>query len=451
MEAIKDYGAFGLALLLAGATFVAPEPARVPLLLVAGLVGSAGFVLRSARTGIGAAAFLAFGCAAYLFSLKLKTSQGPSLCNINDVINCDVINNSAASEVGGVPIALLGMGLYLGLGFASLMSPGATPRFYQFVGLVNIVNLVYSAYLAYEAARIGAVCVMCLTMYASHGLMLWGALRGLKASGEKLLDGLVEMATSNTTLVTGGTFGLVVLVGMSSWSSATARKGTGTIDRPAVEQPGSAPKASAFPPDLLTTPRGPVSLSGTEPVYGNPNAPYQVLEFADYGCPHCAIAAAEVKELVKQFPEIQVRFRPFPLTSQCNPSMQRDMGPERCQAALAAKCAGRQGKFWELNNLIFANQNNLSDGDLAFMAGQVGVDLPQWEACMADPTAHAELRADAEAGAAAGIEGTPSFFLKGTHGDRWIEVSSGAAGVATAVSAHLNGVKLPEPGPPHTH
>jgi protein-disulfide isomerase/uncharacterized membrane protein len=448
MDALKDYGAFGLAVVLAAGGMVGPPEARVILLLLAALAVCVGFIMRSARAGIGASAFLAFGAAAYLFSLKLKSTEGPSLCNINEVFNCDVINTSAASEVAGVPIALLGMGLYMGIGIGALMKPSSTPRYLQFAGLINIVNIVYSVYLAYVASQIGAVCVMCLTMYAAHVLMLWGAIKGLKQLGKSLFDDIAPVFLSTSAMITVGTFGIITLVGMSTWNTASARKGPGIV-RPAPATGGEKPQTPALRADALSVPRGPVGLSGTEPVLGNPNAPYMVIEFADYACPHCAMAAKEVKELVKMYPEVQVRFRPFPLTSQCNPDMERDMGVERCLAAMSGKCAQRQGKFWEMSSLMFANQSNLTGPDLSFMAGQIELDVPAWEACMGDPAIAADVQADALAGSMAGLAGTPTFFLKGTHGDRWVEVHEGVGGIVAAVSAHMTGQAMPEPGPPH--
>ena len=446
MDALKDYGAFGLAVLLAGGSVAAPENLRLPLLLIAALVASVGFALRSARSGVGAGAFLAFGCASYLFAQKLKATEGPSLCNINEVFNCDAVNASEASELFGVPVALLGMGVYLGLGIASLLKAEATPRLFTFAFWINVVNTLFSIYLGYESAQIGAVCVMCLTMYASHLVMLGAAWKGLREEGQRPTDGLGQLATSTSTLVTAASFGIVVLVGMSSWSTASARK-PGLTPRPAPHAASDGPAGPTVPAGVVTTPRGPVGLAGHEPVLGDPQAPYLVLEFADYACPHCAMASKEVKQLVQMYPEVQVRFRPFPLTSQCNPSMQRDSGPERCQAAIAAKCAHRQGKFWDMSNLMFANQHNLTDPDLQFMAGQIGLDLPAWEQCMGDATVRAEVEADALAGAQAGLMGTPTFFLKGAYGDQWVEVQ-GVGGIAAVVNAHQSGQPLPTPGPP---
>jgi len=445
MDALKDFGAFGLAAILALAGLAVSDDYQLICFLAAGLAASLGFVVRNARTGIAATSFLCFGASAYLFSLKLASAEGPSLCNINEVLNCDVINNSPQSEMFGVPIALLGMGFYLGLALAALTKPATTPKLFTLTTAFGIVNVLYSIYLGYVSSQIGAVCVMCITLYVGNALLLGAGLWGAKQEGTNFLEDLPASATSTTTLVLVGTFAIVLLVGMSSVSSAPSG---GRIARPDPAQPAGP---QSLPPGILTQPRGTVALAGTEPVYGDPNAPYVVLEYADYGCPHCAMAAVEIKQLVNEFPEIQVRFRPFPLTAACNPVLEADRGPERCNAAKATKCAHRQGKFWEMNGLVFANQTSMTDADLAFMANQVGLDMAGWQQCMVDPSVDAEVQADALAGGQAGLMGTPSFYLKGTHGDQWVEVQQGVPNIAKAVSAHMAGAKMPAPGPPPTH
>jgi protein-disulfide isomerase len=171
------------------------------------------------------------------------------------------------------------------------------------------------------------------------------------------------------------------------------------------------------------------------------------VEWADYGCPHCALAAQELPELIKQMPNVQLRFKVFPLSGLCNPALESQEGGERCQAAAAAECARGQDKFYELQHLIFVNQTNLSDSELTFMAKQVGLDMDAWTACFEGQEVWEGIRADAEAGLRAGVMGTPAMFLKGTHGDTFIELHAGAAGAFALIQAQQNGTSLPPPGP----
>lgn len=413
------------------------------------LLVCAGAIARDARKGTLATAILAFCSNAYLYSRKLESAAGDSRCNINDVMNCDIVNTSAASEMFGLPITLFGMAFYAGLALAAMLHERNTPRFFQISGLFAIVNLGYSAYLAWESKQLGAVCVVCISIYIANALLFWAAWKGLKEGESGLFDDLGSALTAWTTLILASTFGMVVLVGAGHWrAQGAASDPIERIEKHRGEEVD--PNDPEVLAQLYSEPRGPITLDGSEPVLGNPDAPYQLVEWADYGCPHCARASTEVAQLVRENPDFSVRFKVFPLTSQCNPGIEADGGPERCRAAQATECARRQAdeKFWHLSHLIFANQSHMDDDSLRFMAEQAELDMGAWNTCMDDDTVLEGIRADAMAGLRTGIFGTPSFFMKGTHGDTWIEVPAGVPAAYLLSEAHKNGVALKPPGPP---
>lgn len=445
MEAVSRYGLMGAAALAALLGLVmqnGPEGASLVAWLAAALLACAEVIRRSPRHGILATSALAFGSNAYLFSRKLEGASGPSLCNVNDVLNCDVVNTSAASELFGLPVTLYGMAFFLGLGFATLYHPRSTPRLYQITALLSGVGVLFSAYLAVEASRLGAFCALCATIYVACGLLVWAALRGLKVEGSKLFDGIADAFGSTSGLTIMGTFLVVVMVGAGSWQQRT--------DLPSATSNGGAPGANPLV-GLYSVPKGEVVLDGNEPILGDPSAPYLVVEWADYGCPHCARAARDFEQIVREYPAVQVRFKAFPLSGACNPAIPQDSGPDRCRAALATRCAQQQGKFWEMNHLVFKNIGYMAEGDLAHMARQVGLDTEAWAQCMVDPTMMEKVRADALAGARAGVHGTPAIFVKGLYGDGFVEVQRGPEAVVRLIEAREAGVSMPPPGPPHSH
>lgn len=442
---------FGLAIALALGGFAVDEGYQVVMWLIAAVTFCTGSVVRNPRTGALFTALMCFGSNGYLFTQKLDAASGPSICNINQVLNCDIVNSSDASMMFGLPITLYGMGFYLGLTLAAMFHEKTTPKFHQMSGLFAIINLIYSAYLAYESTVIGAVCVMCISIYVGNALLLWAALRGLKEDGVKLFDSPANafMGTSMMSIV--GSFLMVVFVGSGTWSQsqgvqigddiASSSGGKGEVDTTSPE----------FLSTLYASPKGKITLDGTEPILGNPDAPYLIVEWADYGCPHCARAASDLHDLVKEMPEVQVRFKVFPLSGLCNPGLQSEDRPDRCRAAHAVECGGQQEKFWELQHLVFVNQTHMADEDLRFMAEQAGLDMPAWDTCFADPSIMEGVRADAMAGVQAGVMGTPAMYLKGTHGDQFVEMTRGAQGVYVLIEAQKAGVTLLPPGPPIQH
>ena len=445
MEYAKKFGLFALAGLVGIAGFLAGEWALMCWLLAAA-IAAAGVIDRSTRWGIVATAALGLGASAYLFRQKLAAA-GPSICNINDVINCDIVNNSPQSEIAGMPISLLGAGFFLGVAVAGVLAKDAAWRLYQVTALLAGLGVLYSVYLAFVASQLGAICVMCITIYLCTALLAYAGWRGTQAAGTPLLDGLQAVPTSLGFVTIAATLAIVVLVG----NSAVSAKGS----NPALQEitgERRTGQAAAPAPDLIdqlatsyAKMKGPVELTGTEPVLGDPNAPYLVVEFADYGCPHCAEASVQLKQLVNQLPEVQVRFRPFALSGACNPALASQEGPERCRAAMAAECAHKQGKFWEVSSTIFANQRDLSDDMFARAVEQNGLDLEAWATCMQDRETVRAIAEHGIAGARAGVAGTPALFLRGTHGDEFIEVCWGPEAVLALIEAHQSGVTLPPP------
>lgn len=155
------------------------------------------------------------------------------------------------------------------------------------------------------------------------------------------------------------------------------------------------------PPEL---PRMEVSVDD-DPMKGNKDAKVTVVQFAEFQCPYCGKAKETVDQVMKDYDgKIRLVFRDFPLS----------FHPRAIPAAVAANCAGEQGKYWEMFDQLMSNQRALEDSDLESYAKASGVkDMGQWKTCLSDPKQLAEVQADAEAGNELGVTGTPAFFING--------------------------------------
>ncbi len=428
------------------------EGLALAAVLVAAVLSCAGLVWWSPRWGMAAAAALGAASSGYLFSRKLDAS-GPSICNVSDVVNCDVVNTSANSELMGIPIALLGVGFFVGVAAAAVFASTPRHRMFQIVASLAAVGVAYSVFLAIAAAQLGAVCPMCMTIYACCALLVWGGWLGARRDGVGITDRFTEAALSVHTVVIAFVFLGIVAVGQSAWSSARARTSTGRVfDALAEADPAAdpGPELAMQITDLYARPAAALPLEGDEPRRGRADAPITILEFADYGCPHCAEAGDVIEDLVRTVPQVQVRFRVFPLSGFCNPVLEPSSptGTEleigRCRAALAAHCAGANGKFWEYTDGVFAGQPDLSDERLMEVASNVGLDPGALQTCMADPASARAVRDDALAGASLRLQGTPAFFVVGLAPEP-IEVCGGIQGVLALLQAKSQGVELPAP------
>jgi protein-disulfide isomerase len=154
-----------------------------------------------------------------------------------------------------------------------------------------------------------------------------------------------------------------------------------------------------------------LSLRNDELAIGSPNAPLTLVEFTDYQCPFCRrfheTTFADIKRNYVDTGKLRFISRDFPL----------DMHNNAMRASLAAHCAGDQGKFWELRDLMIANGNRLDQPSIDLYAKQLKLDSDRLDKCIASGTYQARVDQDLAEGKAAGINGTPSFLLGRTGKD----------------------------------
>jgi len=136
---------------------------------------------------------------------------------------------------------------------------------------------------------------------------------------------------------------------------------------------------------------------------GNVNAGITLVEYGDFQCPYCRRAYPLVKHLLKEKgDELHFVFRNFPLS---------EIHPHAYIAAVTAEAAGKQGQFWEMHDLIFENQNKLSENYLLSLAERMRLDLTKFAADLKSKVIRKKIETDFEGGIRSGVNGTPTFFL----------------------------------------
>ncbi|ACL67411.1 DSBA oxidoreductase [Anaeromyxobacter dehalogenans 2CP-1] len=147
-----------------------------------------------------------------------------------------------------------------------------------------------------------------------------------------------------------------------------------------------------------------VEVAATGPSKGPNDAPITIVEFSDFQCPFCVRAEPTVKDVMAAYPgKVRVVYRDFPLPS-------HDLAPK---AAEAAHCAGDQGKYWEMHDRLFAANGKLAVDDLKGYAREVGADGAKFDRCLESGEKAPVVQEHHKAGEAAGVSGTPAFFING--------------------------------------
>lgn len=167
-----------------------------------------------------------------------------------------------------------------------------------------------------------------------------------------------------------------------------------------VQQPGNGAKVDVSVDD--------------DPVLGNKNAKVTIIEFSDYQCPFCRAfwkdALAQIKKDYIDTGKARFIYRDYPLS----------FHPMAMPSAQAAECADDQGKYWEMHDKIFGEEEKLGQGtvtyavdDLKKWAVAIGLNSAQFNQCFDSGKYKAEVEKDMADGTAAGVSGTPSTFING--------------------------------------
>ena len=154
-------------------------------------------------------------------------------------------------------------------------------------------------------------------------------------------------------------------------------------------------------------PAGPVRANVADaPFLGRADAPVTIVEFSDYQCPFCqrffATTLPALKAEYVATGKVRYVFRDYPIDQ---------LHPQARKAAEAAHCAGDQGKFWEMHDVLFQNSTALAGPQLVDHARAVGLDSAAFSECVSSGRHAARVDQGAKDAAAAGVQGTPGFVI----------------------------------------
>lgn len=179
----------------------------------------------------------------------------------------------------------------------------------------------------------------------------------------------------------------VIVVGLIIWGMIAAGKKSADIS------------ASLPLPDQITS---------SDWIKGNASSTVTVVEYSDFQCPACAAYFPLVERLIKENANLRLVYRHFPLPQHAN----------AIPASLASEAAGKQGKFWEMYDMIFSTQKDWeasTDSATIFSgyAQKLGLDMTKYAADVASKEIKDKITASVAAGQKAGIDSTPTFYVNG--------------------------------------
>jgi len=148
---------------------------------------------------------------------------------------------------------------------------------------------------------------------------------------------------------------------------------------------------------------------GHLPVRGDENAPVTMVEFSDFECPFCEQfyqdTLGQIEKDYVDTGKVKIYYRHYPLS----------FHPSAHKLAVASECANEQGKFWEMHDKIFDNQQagDFADDTIIGWAGDIGLNTDTFASCLSSDKYDDIINTDLTDGTTAGVDGTPSFFVDG--------------------------------------
>ncbi|MFH2063233.1 MAG: thioredoxin domain-containing protein [bacterium] len=148
-------------------------------------------------------------------------------------------------------------------------------------------------------------------------------------------------------------------------------------------------------------------INDSDHAVGPTDAAVTLFVYSDFECPYCGRFHLSVKQLIADLgDQVQVVFRNYPLS----------FHPNARPAANAAECAGEQGKFWEFADGLFEDQSLLGASRYKELATRVGLNVSQFDDCVAKSKFDAKISSDLSGGMTAGVQGTPGTIIVGSDG-----------------------------------
>lgn len=347
-----------------------------------------------------------------------STGATNAACNINATVNCDAVALSKYAELFNIPLGVYGLGYFTAMAIlAATVAFNLKTKAQNWPTwlLLSASGIVASLVLGIiSLVSLNLVCIVCIVIYAITivqavtAYLIYKKSSKEKSGNKTLFDSKnVFSGLSNAGLVLGLVVGGFVFLKPKSELPLHLQDTPGKHDGMATVQPN-------IPSVEIPLNRTPYSGFGEDYRLGSDEAKVVITEFADYQCPACASAKTLLDELHKKMGnQILIVFKNYPLSNQCNSSVQSDMHSHSCNIARLARCAGKKGRFWEFHRKAFDEQRSASLEQAKVWGKTVGLSDQEMDTCLTSKDILAKIQDDVALGNKIGVDSTPTIFING--------------------------------------
>jgi protein-disulfide isomerase/uncharacterized membrane protein len=392
------------------------------------------------------------------------TAAVSQVCGEGAQSGCETVARSRYSQVGGMPLAAVGLFFALSVGALLLLCLLAGPESRDAAAALALLAFVIAltvdvVLLGVQVVAIHAFCRLCLLTYALNAfalVLLVPARRDGSVVGEAISKRDGRLAFGGWALTTLALAAGICAAEKGLDSREKVRASTVLGTAPAALP--SLPPASSLPPaepgteaqryqeearvateqarrlqEILDNPQKleqyfaqkaarefdanpvfPLKLDGV-PAKGATAGPIKVVEFSDFLCPFCRnVAGAFAGYLPQTANRVTVYYKNYPLDSLCNPNIKQTIHEGACWLAMGGLCAQEQNGFWPYHDKVFSAELQKPEAkDVIQLATDAGLDAAAMQACLSSGRMKDRLAAQIEEGREGGVSGTPTLFING--------------------------------------
>lgn len=336
-----------------------------------------------------------------------------SFCSINELIDCDGVAKTGHSQFFGIPLAFWGLFLYFVFLFFTFIDKiqkieikgfkifGFTEVFKHpesYISALGIIAFFISMILAFVSIfEIHKICILCFFTYILNLLIGLYAkpdnenyIEVFKTSFKDFVDAvkIKKYAIAFAILI-------IAAIGVLTYTTVS------NVLAPQVK----------LQKELETYSKSDgTSYKASGNMLGDKNAALVVHEYTDYQCPFCFVLNTMTMRAVSELSNVKVVHHNLPLDMECNPSLTSQMHAGSCKLAKYAIAAGYQGKYWDMNNMLFDKEYENEEEMLAD-AKKLGLNIEKLkEDAYSEKTAQ-ELRKEIDEATNLGIDGTPAIRI----------------------------------------
>lgn len=331
-----------------------------------------------------------------------------SFCSVNTFIDCDGVAKTTHAVFCGIPLCIWGVILYLFVLFLIYVDKLKTIKYLGFLkafknplsylfGLGFFSFLISMSLACISIFELKKLCILCVFTYILNLIIALTAVVGYKRMPEAIKDCFVDFYEALKIKSN-----LIAFLALAILTAGALIY----LDKSCAFAP-HIKRLRSF--DEFKKMKGnPYKVSGNQ--LGDRNAKVVVAEYTDYMCPFCEVLNIMVHRAVKELEGVRVVHYNFPLDKNCNKAMQIQMHEGACIMAKYALAAGKQGKFWDMNNILFEKKPNTEEKILE-EAKDLGLDLGKLKSDANSKEIDDELQEEITLGLKNNIIATPTVQI----------------------------------------